>query len=134
MTSLSSSLPFILARHLAETAANNETAQDGDGIDSDPDCATTASSFNPTVFWSVNAFIFFMLLVACLSCRYGNKFFQLLMFSQSDHRARTNSDLAFVRHQMARDARAAAAAKETPARRKQRLLDSFRRCQVAMVR
>jgi hypothetical protein len=48
--------------------------------------------------------------------------------------SRTNSDQAFMRNQLAREARAAAAAKESPAKRKKRVQDSFRRCQVTMVR
>jgi hypothetical protein len=139
MSSLSSSLPFLLARHLADTAnstiINGVNVHDNDGYtDGYTASSQTPSTFNSTVFWCVNAFILCMLVTACLSCRYGSKYLLILTRQASDHHARQNSDLAFIRHQLAREAARAAASKESPARRKQRVMDSFRRCQVTMVR
>jgi hypothetical protein len=54
--------------------------------------ASPSSSWNPTVFWSVNAFILFMLLAACLSCRYGGKYLLIITRQAADHNARQNSD------------------------------------------
>lgn len=134
MTSLlSSSLPFLLlACHLAE-AANNNTSTSSDNANDNS--SSPSSSFNPTVFWTVNAFILCLLLAACCSCRYGGKYLGVIIqnMTRHDHHARQNSDLAFIRHQLAREAARAAAKQESPEIRKKRVLDSFRRCGVTMV-
>jgi hypothetical protein len=51
----------------------------------------------------------------------------------ADHNAQQNSDLAFLRQQLAREAARAEHNTETPEKRKQNVLDSFKRCQVTMV-
>jgi hypothetical protein len=125
-----------LAAETAFTAANITVSVDGDDSNdaaSSSAAAAAAASFNPAVFWSVNAFLLCMLLATCWSCRYGKKYLMIITRHSIDHNARHNSDLAFLRHQLAREAARAEQNTESPEQRKQNVLDSFRRCQVTMV-
>lgn len=95
------------------------------------DTSENNGNFNSTVFWSVNAFILFMVVAGCCSCYWGAKY----LLHSDQHRA--DSDRAFVHAVHRRDRRMQSnnnKALETPMQRQQRLKDSFTQHQVRMVR
>lgn len=97
----------------------------GDG--SNDNCNGT---FDPTVFWCVNAFILVLFVATILCCCYGKKEW---MFQNAEERRRA-SDEAYRQSVLERQRRQQEATLETPAQRTKNLLESFALNKVQMVR
>ena len=89
--------------------------------------------FDPKVFWPVNAFIFLLIIGACIWCWWcgGKAYF---FYGGSNPESRQRSDLAYQQTVLARQQRREERRRDTPEKRKKRLIECFRRCQVSMVR
>jgi hypothetical protein len=86
------------------------------------------------LFWSVNAFLLLTMIVACLFCYCGgNKMTMQLVGLNADQR-RQESDRAYQQQVQQRLEEQAARKVECPEKRKQKLLKSFQRHKVQMVR
>eukprot|EP00529_Nitzschia_sp_RCC80_P001890 CAMPEP_0113482450 /NCGR_PEP_ID=MMETSP0014_2-20120614/22925_1 /TAXON_ID=2857 /ORGANISM="Nitzschia sp." /LENGTH=375 /DNA_ID=CAMNT_0000375967 /DNA_START=355 /DNA_END=1482 /DNA_ORIENTATION=- /assembly_acc=CAM_ASM_000159 len=98
-----------------------------DGGDSNNDDTT----FDPKVFWSVNAFILALFLTTICCCCFGKK--EWLDYFVYDHESgRETSDMQYRRSVLQRQQRQQQSKVETPAQRTKKLLRSFRRHQVEM--
>ena len=86
------------------------------------------SEFDPKVFWSVNAFIFVMLMAMCLFCYFGDK----TWITNPEERRRRSDDAyrAALRDRLEQEAQRRL---ETPEQRTRKLLQSFKRHKVQMV-
>lgn len=88
-----------------------------------------SAEFNPRVFWSVNAFIFALLISVCVWCYcFGGH-----EYIGNRERMRVASDQTFRTSVMRRREREHQARQETPEQRQKKLWRSFKRCQVHMV-
>ena len=88
------------------------------------------SSFDPKVFWSVNAFILVLFCSALGICCFGKKEW----FSFDGEFARQQSDETYRQSVLQRRRQQQEAKTDTPAQRTRKLLRSFRRHRVEMVR
>ena len=118
------SIPFItmhaFLRSLADAVASEDTPEA-------PSSSSSSSevSLDPKVFWPVNAFIFLLVIGACVFyCRGGFDFFRS---------ARNESDETYQERLRRREQEAIERRRGTPEQRKRRLLRSFQRCKVQMV-
>ena len=86
------------------------------------------SEFDPKVFWSVNGFIFVMLMAMCLFCYFGDK----TWITNPEERRRRSDDAyrAALRDRLEQEAQRRL---ETPEQRTRKLLQSFKRHKVKMV-
>ena len=93
------------------------------------DDGSSGGSFDPKVFWSVNALIFCIIVgsLVWFCCFGGHK---ILLLQEGN---RTNSDEAFRQAVLERQQRKEAAKRESPEKRRKRLLQSFQRHSVSMV-
>jgi hypothetical protein len=89
----------------------------------------TTSEFDPKVFWAVNGLLFFMMAAMAVWCCFGKK-----DWLTSAHRRRVETDETFQRVLRERHELQEARKVDSPAKRKEKLLQSFRRHQVQMVR
>ena len=109
------SLSF-LRRHLQEDDNSVDTASASSGD----------NAFDPKVFWSVNALIFFIIVGSCIwYCKFGN----LLLTEQS----RSASDEAYRQTVLERQQRRLERKRDSPEKRRKRLTQSFQRQSVSMV-
>eukprot|EP00934_Nitzschia_sp_Nitz4_P006996 Nitzschia sp. Nitz4//scaffold278_size24532//5324//6238//NITZ4_008373-RA/size24532-augustus-gene-0.11-mRNA-1//1//CDS//3329545369//6986//frame0 len=83
--------------------------------------------FDPKLFWSVNGFIFFMLLSACLWCCFADKDWLMNMHAR---RMQTEAEYQATLRERAEQRRLAKIV--TPEQRRKRLLQSFARHKVTM--
>ena len=119
------SIPLIITMHaflrsLADAVASEDTPEA-------PSSSSSSSevSLDPKVFWPVNAFIFLLVIGACVFyCRGGFDFFRS---------ARNESDETYQERLRRREQEAIERRRGTPEQRKRRLLRSFQRCKVQMV-
>ena len=107
---------------LLSGVANVLTGDDGSD-------APTSYSFDPKVFWSVNAFILVLFVTTVLWCCFGDKSF----FTLNPEERRQRSDEIYRRRILEQRRRQEEAQKETPAQRTRRLLRSFAKHEVQMV-
>ena len=85
------------------------------------------AAFDPKVFWSVNALIFCIIVLSCTwYCCFGGH----MLLSE---RSRSDSDEAYRRTVLERRQRQIEARRDSPEKRRKRLLQSFQRHSVSMV-
>ena len=84
------------------------------------------AAFDPKVFWSVNALIFCIIVGSCIWYR---KFGHLMLSDQG----RNASDLAFRQSVLEREQRRLERKRDSPEKRRKRLMQSFQRQSVSMV-
>jgi hypothetical protein len=92
---------------------------------------TTATHFDPAVFWGVNGFLCFMLIMACTFCCVC-KDWNVWLVNMHERRRQTDDQYQLQLRQQQQEQHDKKL--DTPAVRKQKLLQSFRRHQVSMVR
>ena len=134
---------------IASRALQEEFGDATDAIDNDIDTAaadmttstTTNTSddddnFDPVVFWGVNAFLGVMLLVACGCCVVcgKNNHWNYWLTITNMHERRRQTDVDYQRQLRQQNETQEARKVDTPAVRKQKLLQSFQRHHVSMVR
>jgi hypothetical protein len=90
----------------------------------------STTNFDPKVFWSVNAFIFVLLISTVVVCCFAKKEW----FTYDRETGRMNSDEQYRQTVLQRQRQQQQSKVETPAQRTRRLLRSFKRHQVEMVR
>ncbi len=88
-------------------------------------------SFDPKVFWCVNAFIFVLLVGTIVWCCFCDKSW---LFNVNPEERRQRSDEIYRRRILAQRQRQEQAKQETPAKRTKKLLKSFAQNKVQMVR
>jgi hypothetical protein len=111
----SSALTLFLRRRLQEAGEDASSADDG-------------AAFDPKVFWSVNALIFCIVVVSCSwYCCFGGQVYLTEL-------SRANSDEAYRQTVLERRQRRLEARRDSPEKRRRRLLQSFQRTSVSMVR
>ena len=98
--------------------------------DNDPDVSSGEggddAAFDPKVFWSVNALIFCIIVGSCIwYCKFGS----LLLTEQS----RNASDEAYRQTVLERRQRRLERKRDSPEKRRKRLMQSFQRQSVSMV-
>eukprot|EP00529_Nitzschia_sp_RCC80_P001627 CAMPEP_0113488784 /NCGR_PEP_ID=MMETSP0014_2-20120614/26196_1 /TAXON_ID=2857 /ORGANISM="Nitzschia sp." /LENGTH=372 /DNA_ID=CAMNT_0000382509 /DNA_START=109 /DNA_END=1227 /DNA_ORIENTATION=- /assembly_acc=CAM_ASM_000159 len=112
---------------LNDTVAMVLNNNDGGGDSNNSD----ATTFDPKVFWSVNAFILILFVTTVGCCCFGKK--EWLNYFVYDHETgRETSDMQYRRSVLQRMQRQQQSKVETPAQRTKKLLRSFRRHQVEM--
>jgi hypothetical protein len=111
------------------TFTNTTGHGDENGVDFSTDDEITSSEFDPRVFWAVNGLLFFMMATMAVWCCFGKK-----DWLTNAHRRRAETDETFQRGLRERHERKEALKVDSPAKRKEKLLQSFRRHQVQMVR
>jgi hypothetical protein len=130
MASLSNSV--VLESHLRRAAAeavSNETMPFvEDSLDQVPDAASR-ESFDPTLFWSVNAFILVLFIGIVCYCCYGD-----LSWLTNMHQRRRETDAVYQATLREREQKRKNAKVLSPEKRRRELLASFRRHKVSMVR
>ena len=85
------------------------------------------TAFDPKVFWSVNALIFCLVVVSCAwYCCFGGHVYLTEL-------GRINSDEAYRQNVLERRQRQIEARRDSPEKRRRRLLQSFQRTSVSMV-
>lgn len=93
-----------------------------------------AGEFNTSLFWCVNVFLMLAMVVACACCYCcGNKTTMHLVGFDAEQR-RQESDRVYQRRVQERLEQQAALKVESPEKRKQKLVKSFQRHKVQMVR
>ena len=131
---------YSVARQIADTNGSDTDidASYGLGGDSDPtndmgadaDAGSSGETdFDRNVFWGVNGFLLLMLVTMGVWCCFCKKDWLI-----NPHERRARSDEAFQRRVRERHERYKASKIVTPEQRRQRLLDSFMRHGVTMVR
>jgi hypothetical protein len=98
------------------------------------DVDSQQQEFSPAVFWSVNAFLLFVLLAVCSYCWCCGGFQRFVRASSSSEQQRVSSDVQYRMNVLRRQQEREDAKKETPEERKEKLLQSFQRLHVSMVR
>jgi hypothetical protein len=107
---------------------------DGNSYGNDVNDNYDKGEFDSFLFWSVNAFLLLTMVVVCLFCYCGgNKTTMQLVGLNTDQR-RQESDRAYQQQVQRRLEQQAARKVECPEKRKQKLLKSFQRHKVQMVR
>jgi hypothetical protein len=110
-----------------ELSSTTSSTNDNDAPDQD--------SFDPVVFWGVNIFLSFMLIVACTCCCIcGKKNDWNCNWLVNMHERRRQTDEEYRQRLRQQFQELQAAERDTPAVRKAKLLQSFQRHQVSMVR
>ena len=104
-------------------SADSSTIVDGDST------TNSGGEFDPKVFWSVNAFIFVMVVTMCCFYYHSDKWW----FLNAEERRRQSDDV-YRRALQERLEQEEARKKETPEQRTRKLLQSFSRHKVQMVR
>ena len=108
-------------RLLNATSPEDSSASNGDSNNAD-------ASFDPVLFWSINAFIILGSVTICLYCCYGNTSW----FTNTEQRRR-QADAEYQATLREREERRKKAKVMAPEKRRRLLLASFRRHRVSMV-
>jgi hypothetical protein len=95
---------------------------------------TASTSLDTTLFWTVNGFLLLLVVLICAGCCYFGDKTMFVWFSPNDEQRRQQSDEAYRRTVQERRQRQQQQNLEPPAQRTKKLLKSFVRNQVQMVR
>mmetsp|Transcript_9740 Transcript_9740/g.17159 ORF Transcript_9740/g.17159 Transcript_9740/m.17159 type:complete len:394 (+) Transcript_9740:194-1375(+) len=131
--------------HHAETFKNNSIVVSSSNQGDDASMTNT-TMFDPKVFWSVNAFIFVLVVTTCGWCWWGDKYGRRRQQQQRDQQNQqrfptlsafttmtaSESDEIYRRAVLERRERQAKAKIDTPEQRTKKLLKSFGKNQVRM--
>ena len=128
----STTISSVLLRGASEAAAAaaHRLLQQEEMFDDSSTTENDQGEFDPNVFWGVNGFILFLFILACFLCWCKGAWLTQLY----DRRHQAAGDRAYQRRVLERMQEEQQAKSESPEKRQRKLLSSFKRHGVQMVR